>query len=230
VRYGGLGCAVVSLALCPARDDEPQAPWLLCGTEDGAVHVVRATGAAGAPLCVLRTATFHLSTVDLVEPLGDRLAGTRTHARIPPCAARREGRSTDGVAVYAVSKGATDGRLLVWDVAASVAAGGPVVLGALAYVDTDIFFIKGSVRRLGGAALPRLRPVPWPHARSPANEPCTMQICGCWRWARPRATCICTSCRVPNGSVPSQRQRRWMPLSSPPPYVRGAGSHRMWSL
>ena len=42
-----------------------------------------------------------------------------------------------------MAKGATDGRLVLWDVVASVTARQPVVYGALPYVDTDIFFVKG---------------------------------------------------------------------------------------
>ena len=49
-----------------------------------------------------------------------------------------------------VSKGATDGRMVVWDLAASLDRGAAVVLGQLAYMDTDIFFVKGAVHRIQG--------------------------------------------------------------------------------
>ena len=74
-----MGAAVISLALTPP---DPTTVWLLCGCENGAVYVYPADeGDRTHPYRVFRSDTFHLSTIDVLEPLSSRLVGASRDRR-----------------------------------------------------------------------------------------------------------------------------------------------------
>ena len=71
-RFSGMAAAVMSVALVEAEGS----PWLLCGCENGAVYVYPTEdGSRTRPHRTFRSDIFHLSTVDLLEPLDSRLVG-----------------------------------------------------------------------------------------------------------------------------------------------------------